>query len=389
LAEFIHKGGKRWRVRVFLGRETVGHTDSGQPIVKTRYHDKTLEFKGVKERNEYARDVERKRDAGTLCDGEMTVRAYLERWLETKRLMLSEPNTAESYERQMKTYVYPEIGSVELARLTSWHVQGVYNKMAQAGLSARTIQYTHTILKAALKPAVGGRLIPANPCEFTERPERIQEEVLFFDEREAQRFLEAAKADRLYAAFHLALANGPRPSEYAGLLWPDFDLKAGTVKIARVLKWNEGGGGWRLREFPKTEASRRVLRLEPETVAVLHEHKKRQLAERLAAGKRYTDNGLVFSTPTGEPLAPRNVQRRNFNPVLERAGLTGKNYVPYCLRHTFATLSIAAGADPKAVSHALGHRNVNFTYNVYVHIVESMKLDAQGKLANLLFRGVK
>lgn len=139
---------------------------------------------------------------------------------------------------------------------------------------------------------------------------------------------------------------------------------------------------------PGADSENRATK-EPETITVLQEHRKRQLAERIAAGKRYTNHDLVFAAPLGGPLRGPNVRRRNFQPILEAAELNNMGFTPYSLRHTFATLSIAAGASPKAVSYALGHASVSFTLDVYVHIVGSMNLDASGKLGNLLFRGTR
>ncbi len=214
-------------------------------------------------------------------------------------------------------------------------------------------------------------------------------EITFFDEKQAGEFLKAAKGDRLFAMFHFALTTGARPEEYFGLKWQDIDFAAGRAEVRRVLIVNRSGGGWRFRDWPKTHASRRTLQLEPETVAVLQEHRKHQLAECIKAGKRYTHHDLVFTAPLGGTLHGPNVHRRNFLPILEAAKLTDKPYTPYSLRHTFATLSIAAGASPKAVSYALGHASVKFTLDVYCHIVDSIKLDASGKLGRLLFKGAR
>jgi integrase len=162
------------------------------------------------------------------------------------------------------------------------------------------------------------------------------------------------------------------------------DLEKGRVKIFRALKWNRKGGGWRLRDAPKTESGRRTLRLEPPVIAILKEWRKKQLAERLQAGNRYQNNNLVFCTPTGEPLYPTNVHRRHFRPVVEAAKIS-EDFTLYGLRHTFATLSMAAGVSEKKVSHDLGHATVAFTLDTYVHLVEVMHLEAEGKLAGMLF----
>lgn len=74
----------------------------------------------------------------------------------------------------------------------------------------------------------------------------------------SQRFLEAAKKECLGPYFTFLLMNGSRPEAASGLNWDDLDLKGGKVVIFRVLKWNRKGGGWRLREYTKTDAGRRT-----------------------------------------------------------------------------------------------------------------------------------
>jgi integrase len=58
----------------------------------------------------------------------------------------------------------------------------------------------------------------------------------------------------------------------------------------------------------------------------------------------------------------------------------------YSLRHSFATLSLAAGADAKHISAVLGHKSVAFTLDTYTHLVPSLRKDAAKKLEKLLFK---
>jgi site-specific recombinase XerD len=124
--------------------------------------------------------------------------------------------------------------------------------------------------------------------------------------------------------------------------------------------------------------------LEPPIIKIFQEHRKRQLVERMSAGKKYQNNNLVFCTLTGEPLSLTNVHRRNYRPIITAAKL--KNSLTlYSLRHSFATLSLAANVEPKIVSYDLGHESVAFTLDVYCKVVEKMRLNAEGKLDSILF----
>jgi integrase len=56
----------------------------------------------------------------------------------------------------------------------------------------------------------------------------------------------------------------------------------------------------------------------------------------------------------------------------------------YDLRHTAATLALAAGVQPKVVSEMLGHASAAFTLDVYSHLLPHMQDSAAAKVENLL-----
>jgi Phage integrase family len=90
----------------------------------------------------------------------------------------------------------------------------------------------------------------------------------------------------------------------------------------------------------------------------------RFLVDELAAhveGK--APDELVFSTPAGAPLRNTNFRRRHWDKAVKAAGLDG--LTPHDLRHTAASLAVAAGANVKAVQRMLGHASATMTLDVY------------------------
>ncbi|MDZ5445355.1 tyrosine-type recombinase/integrase [Micromonospora sp. 4G57] len=90
----------------------------------------------------------------------------------------------------------------------------------------------------------------------------------------------------------------------------------------------------------------------------------RFLVDELAghvAGKRR--DGLVFTAPNGGPLRNTNFRSRVFLPAAASVGLAG--LTPHDLRHTAASLAVAAGANVKAVQRMLGHASASMTLDVY------------------------
>ncbi len=70
-------------------------------------------------------------------------------------------------------------------------------------------------------------------------------------------------------------------------------------------------------------------------------------------------------------------------PILKEAGLSGIRL--YDLRHSCATILMAAGENPKIVSERLGHSNINLTLDTYSHVLPNMQREATEKLERMLF----
>jgi integrase len=157
--------------------------------------------------------------------------------------------------------------------------------------------------------------------------------------------LQAAKDDRLYALYVVAVTAGLRPGEMLALRWSDVDLETGTLRINRALSDSEFAA-------PKTPRSRRKIELSNTARVALRAHRKRQLEERMQKAGLWEDHGLVFPSAVGTPLSHRNVVR-SFKALLKRAGLPVGTRL-YDLRHTCATLLLNSNVHPKYVQELLG-----------------------------------
>ena len=120
---------------------------------------------------------------------------------------------------------------------------------------------------------------------------------------------------------------------------------------------------------PKTERSRRTLRLGVELTSALRDHRRRQLEERLAAGARWQDGDYVFATPLGRSLDANNVRHR-FQATLAAAGLPRQRL--HDVRHACATLRLEQGEELAVVSRILGHASIATTEDVYGHLTDAM-----------------
>ena len=167
------------------------------------------------------------------------------------------------------------------------------------------------------------------------------------------------KGDRLEGPYSVALTMGLRQGEALGLCWKEVDLEMGYLRVSRQLQRFDGET--RLVE-PKTARSRRTLALPASIVRSLTDHRDRQLEERAAAGDKWIETGLVFTTATGRPVDATRISK-DFHRHLDRAGLAQRRF--HDLRHSCATLLLVQGVSPRVVMEVLGHSQISLTMNTY------------------------
>ncbi len=299
------------------------------------------------------------RDRGLVFDaGSLTVGDYLDRWLNDSVKGSVKRRTYEGYASIVARHLKPAVGSVKLAKLTPPHVQRLYRAKLDGGLSPTTVQHLHTTLYKALKQAVRWKLIQRNVCEAVTVPRRDSPEMRPLTPEEARRFVYAASGDRLEALWILAISTGMRQGELLGLRWRDVDFQRRVVRINQTLVT---GSGSQTFEKPKTKSSRRSISLTRRALQALQAHR----------GKAGDGDGLVFTSASGGPLDPANLRRRGFNQLLKRADLPPIRF--HDLRHTAATLLLAANVHPKIVQNMLGHANISVTLDTYSHVLADMQ----------------
>src|SRR5215213_734061 len=374
--QIIKRGDRTWLVRIFMGRDAKG---------KQIFHHKTIHGT-KKDAEQYRNKAIREKDLGTFIEpSPITVDDYMKMWLETAARPRLRDNTYREYEGLLCRYVSPTLGGKRLSDVRPLDIQSLYASMSEKNLSARTVRFTHSVLSSAFKQAVRWRMLLQNPCGSVELPRKVSQEMRSLTPIEAARFLAEAASDRWIALFVLALTTGLRPSEYFGLKWSDVDLEHGLVTVQRSLIWRSyKSGDWYFGE-PKTPRSRRRIPLPASVVRALSEHRRRQAEGRLKAGAAYRNLDLVFATSEGQPLIRLNVIQKHFKPILKRAKLP-ETLRLYDLRHTCATLLLAANENPKVVSERLGHSSITLTMDVYSHVLPDMQQGASDKLEGILFK---
>ncbi len=252
-------------------------------------------------------------------------------------------------------------------------------------LDGRTVNYVHTIIHRALKDAVRWGRLARNPADAADPPRGGQKSdgVHSWDAATLREFLAASPTsrDRLHALWVLLATTGMRRGEALGLRWSDVDLDAGRIRVVQTIiqvrsRVTVGE--------PKTARGRRPIALDAGTVAVLREHRRRSLEERMLVGADFVDQGLVFHHPDGGCLKPDAVSAA-FVRLVRKAGLPPLTLKG--LRHTWATLALERGIHPRVVQERLGHSTIAITLGIYSHVAPTLHDEAAELVASLLFRG--
>ena len=309
--------------------------------------------------------------------GRASLAALAEAWRAT--WINLEPKTKAGYESILNAHVLPRWGKVQLKGLTCDAIQKWINELA-ADLAPDTVRRIHSVLRSVLNIAVERRYLGTNPCDAVRLPKKAPGSEMLF--------LTAAQVDDLANAItphfrtliYTAAYTGLRAGELGALRRSDVDLTRGILRVERALKEVNSAG--------LADSDRGLIFGPTKTGATRHVGLPKFLGDMLAAhldreGQRrdgvqpqgvLVENAPVFTSLEGDPLRHGNFVKRHFKPAVAAAlpaSLAGLRF--HDLRHTAASLLIAAGAHPKAIQTHLGHRDITTTLNVYGHLLPSVE----------------
>jgi integrase len=182
---------------------------------------------------------------------------------------------------------------------------------------------------------------------------------------QAEAVLTAAEKTRMRAHVILSVLTGARTEELRALTWdhvfltgrPDDDPPVPP----HIAVWHSVRAGG----DTKTKKSRRTLALPRRCLDALRWQAAWQAAQRAAAGDRWQDNGLVFSSNVGTELDPSHVRRDFRNSIKGAEGIDPQEWTPRELRHSFVSLLSDDGVPLEEISRLVGHSSTAVTELVY------------------------
>jgi len=378
------------------GRVTVGIRDDGKP---DRRH---VRGKTRAEATEKVRKLEQDRDQGRVRKARQRWRVsdWLTHWLHNiavpPRVTV---NTHDGYRIDVEKHLIPGAGAHWLDRLEPEHLERLYIKMQDAGLSAGTAHHVHRTVRNALNEAVRRGHLTRNPAVLAKAPALSEEEVEPYEVPEVRRLLEAAAQRRNSARWAVALALGLRQGEALGLTWDDIDLDKGTIRIRRSRirpKYEHGCAsdcGLPAGRCPKrrgirpatgdvkSKAGRRTIGLPAPLVVLLRKHRAEQDAERALARQLWHDEGWVFATPTGGPLN-HNTDYHAWKRLLKAAGLREARL--HDARHTAATVLLVLGQPERTVMSLMGWSSTDMAKR-YQHVTDTIRADVASQVGGLIW----
>lgn len=372
------KGTKKWVATV-----TIGKRPSGGPWVKTFQRN-------TKRAALAARSAFLELSAEHAEQRPLTLSGALDRWLEDDVRPRCRPRTYQNYESYVRLHIKPVLGERELAAISASDIQGLlYSAASTRGgrLSSTTRLHIYRVLNTAFKQFVRWRLVVTNEVALVRAPSAMRYRPKLWSVEQARFFLDRCVDHEYGPAFGLLLLSGLRISELLGLTWDSVHFDDGYFEVNKTLQrinneWvfqpTKTSGSYRSVPFAPDGQAATLLRAQADRQRGLREVGPILYGDFTSA---WLDRGLVFTTRTGRPLSGKDSYAR-FQALCRQLGLPKARQ--HDLRHLFATISLAAGAELKVTSSLLGHSSIAITADTYAHVLDEAKVSATRGVEEML-----
>ena len=368
LGDNIHKRKDgRWEARII-----EKYTEEGKACYKSIYAKSYTEVK-EKVKSHQKQEIKPKT---ITCK---TVDEVCNEWLESISIRIKQ-STYALYYRRIQEHIKPYFDNIKIEQVTSETINSYIKEKSEngrldnkGGLSPKTINDIAGMLNQVMIYAQKKGYMSGYVPDLI-KPKQEQQELIVLtksEQKELVRYLQQ-DTDKIKLGVLISLYTGIRLGELCALKWSDIDIPNGTLKIDKTIQRIKNTDKYAssktkiVIDKPKSQKSIRVIPIP----SFLHEKLWNQR-------NRYWVNAYVLSG-TYMYVEPR-IYQKHFKRVLKEANIKEVNY--HALRHTFATRAIESGIDVKTLSEILGHSNIKFTLERYVHSSEELKKQSIEKLA--------
>jgi len=323
------------------------------------------------------KDLQSGKALGVIGGPRLTLADFLQRWLADVEPRVR-PSTFRGYRRMVLKRIIPALGHHRLTLLSVADVDAYLAVMA--GKHGHTPAHHRAVLRAALNDGMRWSLVGRNVAALARLPKTTAfREPKALTLEQARTLMTGTKGERLHALWVLALYTGMRESELLGLARDDVDGDDRRIHLTLQLQRVPGNrseripGQW-VRTPPKSAKGVRDIALAPDVLDALAAHERRMAAERQPDWPFF---GLLFVTPEGTPLYGWDVLEQLYA-AEKRLELP---HVPlHDLRHTSASLMLAAGLSLEDVKQTLGHSSIRLTSDTYSHPQEERQREVAERM---------
>lgn len=376
---------------------------------------------------EFAADFERRVKNGKVPEGsKTTLKEFCDRWLSEYAPQKLQPGTVEKYTAELDK-ILPTLGHLKLTEIRPATLNSCFVAMTKdgarkdgrpGGYSRATIKKTQDVLSAVLRTASEWEIIEKNPMDKVRSVgECAADKIKFFTPEQAAVFLayleepytisvkghgrvddtgiaytvgeyqiQKEVPEQYRVLYNLALYSGLRKGELLALEWSDIDFENDTVRVSKAASVVAGK---QVTKCPKTKTSNRLVSIPHFLTLRLRALKTSRIAYRLSLGDYWQGADWVFIQENGRQMnycTPNQTMVKIINRY--NAGRVEDKQLPaipfHGLRHTSATLLIAAKQDVRSVSSRLGHAQTSTTMNIYAHALQETDRKAARALESML-----
>jgi integrase len=289
------------------------------------------------------------------------------------------PNTTRSYERALRVHIVPSgLAEIAIGELRRRDLQDFADELLGSGLSPATVSNALNPIQAFYRWQIDREELTYNPSERIDLPNGgSQRPARVASSAEAAVLLAAVPAED-QAIWATAFYAGLRRGELQALRVCDIDFEASVIAVERG--WDQVEGAIE----PKSRAGRRSVPL----LAILCDYISRDLRR---TGRNGED--LVFGRTPAQAFYASTVDGRakrawKAASQREREAAQDDGRAPVLLkpislhqcRHTFASLLIDSGANPKAIQEFMGHSKIQTTFDVYGHLLPGSRDEVRRRM---------
>ena len=422
----IQKRGDAYSIRVCVGRDVYGKqiwktTTFTPPAGLTpKKRQKAVEV--------FAVEFEQKCRNGKLLDGEkITLKDFIERWRSERAEQELQPGTLDKYNDAINHFILPALGHVKLTEIKPHSINkflvdltkdGCRHDGKPGGYSKGTIHKISNVLSSILRTATEWEVIERNPCDPVRvKAEDTADKIKFFTPQQTAVFLDYiehpftirtrghSRVDdtgkpytvgdytstkelptQLKVLFTLAIYSGLRKGEILALKWEDVAFENNTVAVTKAAAMVKGE---QIVKVPKTRNSYRVVSIPHSVTEKLRKLQLEQTRYRLSVGDYWQGEGWIFTQDDGR-MMNYSTPYKSLQDILthynaDKAEADKLPMIPFHgLRHTTATLQIAAGTDVRTVSSIMGHRETSTTMNIYAHNLKTAEQEAVNRVEEMI-----